>query len=267
MACMSTRIATAFARARSEDRPALMPYITAGDPPKPDLSTLIVGMADAGADIIEIGIPFSDPIADGPVIASAMFRSLEAGMTPAGVFDEVKKARAKTDVALVGMVSDSIVAHADRARFVAQAAEAGFDGLIVPDADTKDLEGLQEACKAHGLTLTLLVAPMSTGDRQREIVEKCSGFIYLLARAGVTGERQEAPDIAGRVAELRALTDLPIGVGFGIATADHVSAVGESADGAIVGSALVRRLHDAHEAGEDVATSAHDFVKSLLGKA
>ena len=266
MGFMSTRTATAFARARSEGRPALMPYITAGDPPKPDLSTLIVGMADAGADIIEIGIPFSDPIADGPVIASAMFRSLEAGMTPAGVFAEVKKARATTDVALVGMVSDSIVAHSDRARFVAQAAEAGFDGLIVPDADTRDLGDLQAACETHGLTLTLLVAPMSTPERQREIVKHSSGFIYLLARAGVTGERQEAPDIAGRITELRTLTDLPIGVGFGIATAEHVAAVGASADGAIVGSALVRRLHEAHEAGEDVGAAARDFVKGLQSK-
>ena len=119
-----------------------MPYITAGDPPAPSLSELIVGMAEAGADIIEVGFPFSDPIADGPVIASAMYRALEAGMTPAGVFAQVKKARASTDVALVGMVSDSIVAHLDRSKFVAQAADAGFDGLIVPDADTEDLGDL-----------------------------------------------------------------------------------------------------------------------------
>ena len=240
-----------------------MPYITAGDPPTPSLSELIVGMAEAGADIIEVGIPFSDPIADGPVIASAMYRALEAGMTPAMVFTQVKQARSSTDVALVGMVSDSIVAHLDRAQFVAQAAEAGFDGLIVPDADTEDLGDLQAACTTHGLTLTLLVAPTSTAERQRAIVEHCSGFLYLLARAGVTGERAEAPDIAARVAELRALSDLPIGVGFGISTADHVAAVGTSADGAIVGSALVRCLHEAHETGEDVGAAARSFVEGL----
>ena len=260
---MSARIELAFKRAREDGRTALMPYITAGDPPVPALDDLIVAIAESGADIIEIGVPFSDPIADGPVIASAMFRALEQGMTPAEVLAQVARARSRTDVALVAMVSDSIVAHRGRTTFVSEAANAGLDGLIVPDADTADLEDLESACSEHGLALILLVAPTSSDARQAELVSHASGFIYLLARAGVTGERSEAPDISGRVAALRAHTSLPIGVGFGIATAEHVEAVGNSADGAIVGSALVRHLHEAHQTGEDVLKAARTFVSGL----
>ena len=262
---MSNRLATAFERAKQDGRTALMPYITAGDPPEPELSRLIVAIAEAGADVIEIGLPFSDPIADGPVIASAMYRALGHGMTPATVFEEVARARSSTDVALVGMVSDSIVAHRDRSAFVAEAARAGFDGLIVPDADTSDLEDLEAACRAHGLTLTLLVAPTSTPERQEEIVSHASGFVYLLARAGVTGERSDAPEIAARVEALRACTELPICAGFGISSAEHVASVGRCADGAIVGSALVRHLHDVHESGGDVEAAARTFVAGLNG--
>lgn len=260
---MSARIDLAFKLARDTGRTALMPYITAGDPPTPALDDLIVAIAESGADIIEIGIPFSDPIADGPVIASAMFRSLELGTTPADVLAHVAKARSRTDVALVAMVSDSIVAHRGRATFVSEAAAAGLDGLIVPDADTADLADLENACSEHGLALILLVAPTSSDARQAELVSHASGFIYLLARAGVTGERSDAPDISARVAALRSHTNLPIGVGFGIATAEHVEAVGDSADGAIVGSALVRHLHETHQSGGDVLEAARTFVSGL----
>ena len=260
---MSHRITKAFDRARSEARPALMPYITAGDPATPALSDLLLAIAEAGADIIEVGIPFSDPIADGPVIASAMYRALENGTTPEGVFQEVRRAREQTDVALVAMVSVSIVAHLGLAKFVADAHQAGFDGLIVPDADLDDLAELETACAEQGLALTPLVAPASTLERQREIAQHASGFVYLLARAGVTGERSETPDVSPRVQELRSCTDLPIGVGFGISTAQQVAAIGEVADGAIVGSALVRRLHEANQEGNDVAAEAAAFVSGL----
>ena len=265
MDAMNNRIRTAFETAREARRPALMPYITAGDPAGPTLAELIHAIAGAGADIIEIGMPFSDPIADGPVIASAMHRALQRGITPELVLDGIAAARGSTDVGLVAMVSDSIVSHGGRTEFVARASQAGLDGLIVPDADTADLDDLDSACRTHGMTLSLLVAPSSSEERQREIVARSSGFIYLLARAGVTGERSEAPDIEGRVASLRRMTDLPIAVGFGISSAMHVAAVGACADGAIIGSALVRHLHETEASGGDVTEAARRFVTGLVG--
>ena len=260
---MSDRITQAFEQARREERPALMPYITAGDPPAPSLEKMLVAIAEAGADIIEVGIPFSDPIADGPVIASAMYRSLEHGMTPELVFEEVRRARPQTDVAMVAMVSISIVAHTGVNQFVSAAKDAGFDGLIVPDADLDDLAELETTCAQQGVAFTPLVAPASTLERQKEIAAHASGFLYLLARAGVTGERSDVPDVGPRVQALRSHTDLPIGVGFGISTAEHVASIGAVADGAIVGSALVRRLHEAHQNGDDVAAEAASFVSAL----
>ena len=257
------RVKRAFERAKDAGLPALMPYLTAGDPAEPSLAELLVAIAEAGADIIEVGIPYSDPIADGPVIASAMHRSLERGMTPASVFQEVCLARQRTEVALVAMVSDSIVSHQGRPEFVAQAHDAGFDGLIVPDADLDDISELKSACSQHEVTLTLLVAPSSSLERQREIAGHASGFLYLLARAGVTGERSEIPDIEPRITQLRTCTKLPIAVGFGISTAQQVASIGLVADGAIVGSALVRRLDDAFTARKDVAAEASSFISGL----
>ncbi|HAW96623.1 MAG: tryptophan synthase subunit alpha [Phycisphaerae bacterium] len=258
------RVTEAFRRAKIEHRTTVMPYVTAGDPVGTSLGDLLLAMQRGGADIIEIGIPFSDPIADGPVIASAMYRALEAGMSPGTVFQEVAAVRDQLDVALVAMVSMSIVSTMDIESFVARAAESGFDGLIVPDADLDDLQLMEQSCRHHGVSLTPLVAPSSTPERIRRIVEHASGFVYLLARAGVTGARSEAPDIEARVNDLRALTELPVGVGFGISTAEHVDHVGRHADGAIVGSALVRHLHDVHENDEDVLVAAERFVNGLI---
>ena len=242
-----------------------MPYITAGDPSGVTLCSLVAAMADAGADIIEIGFPFSDPIADGPVISSAMHRALAVGMTPEDVFSEVAKARAASEIALVGMVSESIVTHIGRARFVGLAAESGFDGLIVPDTDLDEIRELEEACSRSDLALIPLVAPTSTPARQELITAHASGFIYLLARAGITGERSDAPEIGSAVEQLRTMTELPICVGFGISDASHVATVGETADGAIIGSALVRRLHEAAEQGHDVIATASGFISELRG--
>ena len=259
------RVDRTFTRCREESRPAIMPYLTAGDPPEPGLRRLLEALDSGGADIIEIGIPFSDPIADGPVIASAMHRALERGTTPEEVLGVVGEVREVVHAALVAMVSSSIVVHLGTNRFVEECAESGLDGLIVPDADIDDLDRLGDACRTHGLTLSPLVAPTTPIDRQKEIAALASGFIYLLARAGVTGERTEAPEISGRIEALRAVTDLPICVGFGISSAEHVREVGRHADGAIVGSALVRMLDQAHRRGEDASVVAEQFVRSLHG--
>ena len=242
-----------------------MPYVTAGDPSGVDLGALLHALQRGGADIIEIGIPFSDPIADGPVIASAMYRALDSGTSPGTVFDQISAVRSGLDVALVAMVSMSIVTTLGVDSFVTRASECGLDGLIVPDADMDDLATLKHACRMEGLSLTPLIAPSSTPERIEAISSHATGFVYLLARAGVTGARSTAPDIEARVAELRGVTSLPIGVGFGISTADHVSRIGAHADGAIVGSALVKHLHETHETGGDVLVAAEHFVRSLRG--
>ena len=257
------RMTKAFEKARSEGRPAIMPYVTAGDPPEPGLGHLLRALDGGGADVIEIGVPFSDPIADGPVIASAMHRALERGVTPEDVLESVRAVRDQVDAALVAMVSISIVTHLGPAEFIRAAASAGIDGLIIPDADLDEFAELSVACRDSGLALIPLIAPTTSMERQQVIARSASGFVYLLARAGVTGERTDAPDVSGRIQALRELTDLPIGVGFGISTSAHVQSIGEHADGAIVGSALVRLLHDAHERGNDVTAAAESFVSSL----
>ena len=257
------RVARAFTRASAEERTAVMPYVTAGDPAGTPLGALLGALEKGGADIIEIGIPFSDPIADGPVIASAMYRALEAGVSPGIVFDHIAAARDELEVALVAMVSMSIVSTVEIDAFVTRAAECGLDGLIVPDADLDDFLVLQNACHLEGLSLTPLVAPSCTPERIQRIVDQASGFVYLLARAGVTGARAEVPDIEGRVQTIRGMTDLPIGVGFGISNGRHVAEVGRHADGAIVGSALVKHLHEVDRTGGDVLQAAESFVHEL----
>lgn len=240
-----------------------MPFLCAGRPALDQLPDLLCQLERAGASIVEIGIPFSDPIADGPVIAAAMHEALETSVTPEGIFDAIRKARPKTALGLVAMVSVSIVQRMGVDRFTQRAREAGFDGLIVPDAPVDESEPLREAADAADLSLTLLVAPTTPPPRAARIVAACTGFVYLLARTGITGERSDAPDIANAVEALRAITDLPIACGFGLSTADQVRAVVGHADAAIVGSALVRRIEAAIDANEDASKIAEAFVKDL----
>jgi tryptophan synthase alpha chain len=254
-----TRIDDIFAGLRTEGHTALMPFVTAGYPSSDVTEAVIPALEEAGAHLIEIGIPFSDPIADGPVIAGSMHEALLGGVTPQRVFDLVRTIRPGVQAGLVAMVSDSIVARWGARRFVDEAAAAGFDGLIIPDIDTNEAAAVSELAAQRGLSFTLLVAPTTPEPRIRAVVGLCSGFVYLLARAGLTGERDAAPEIGGRVATVRRHTDLPIAVGFGISSAAHVEAVTACADGAIVGSALVRRMGEA----ADPVRAASDFVGGL----
>ncbi len=258
------RIDDIFALARDENRKLLMPFVCAGSPIPGSLGALLGAMERAGAGIVEVGIPFSDPIADGPAIASAMHAALESGCSPAGVFDEVAAARQGLSIGIVAMVSVSIVsAMGGPQAFCQRAHEAGFDGLIIPDCPLEESAALIDAARAHGLSLSLLVSPSTPPERAREIASASTGFVYMLARSGITGERDQAPEIGPRVRELRESTDRPIACGFGIATAEHVRAVVEHADAAIVGSALVRRWRDAHEQGADAVEVGERFVREL----
>ncbi len=239
----------------------IIPFVVAGDPSLEATEAVIPALHGAGAPIIEIGIPFSDPIADGPVIAAAMYRALERGVTPRAVLDMVRRLRPTTDAAIVAMVSDSIVFRLGGERFVAMLAEAGFDGLIVPDLDSDAAASIAAACDRHDLSFTQLIAPTTPLHRLRTLAQQSSGFLYVLARAGLTGERGEGPSgLAERIAAIRNETDLPLAVGFGISTADQVETVTSLADAAIVGSALVRRLADAADPAAEAAAMLADLT-------
>jgi tryptophan synthase alpha chain len=194
-----------------------------------------------------------------------MHDALKRGTTPDSIFEEVATIRPWLKAGLVAMVSVSIVHRwGGPAAFVSNARQAGFDGLIIPDAPLEALGPIREAAANEGVSLSLLLAPTTPLQRAEEILKACTGFLYLLARAGLTGEQAQAPDIAGKVARLREMTSLPIACGFGISTPDHVRAVTTHADAAIVGSALVRRLSAAVSAGKDPIAEAEAFTKTLV---
>jgi len=258
------RIVDAF-RTAAPAGGAILPFVTGGYPRLDGFGESLAGLAAAGASAIEIGIPFSDPIADGPVIAESMHEALGAGVTPEGVCAEVEKIRGSVAVPLLAMVSASIALRSGLARFLDRCAAAGFDGLIVPDLDLDLGEEFRDACAARGLASVFLVAPDTTPERRLRLAGLSSGFVYLLARAGVTGERSELPDLAGPVAALRSVApSTPIAAGFGISTPDQVRAVLAHADGAIVGSALVRRIGEAARRGQDPAEAAVRFLAELV---
>jgi len=241
-----------------------MPFVCGGYPAPGVLPTLLGRLEAAGASIIEIGFPFSDPIADGPVIASAMHEALGRGATARSVLDEVASVRGSLKVGLVAMVSVSIVHRCGGpSGFSSAARQAGIDGLIVPDAPFSESRALVDAAGEHGLTFSQMISPTTTLARAEEIVKVCTGFVYLLARAGITGEQAGMPDIGGRVSRLRQMTPLPIACGFGISTPAHVREVVRHADAAIVGSALVTRMRAAMEADADPVAAAAMFTREL----
>lgn len=258
------RIDRIFAESRAGGRKALMPFVVAGDPELRALGPTLQALQQAGAAIAEIGIPFSDPIADGPVIAEAMHRALQRGVTPEAVLQAVRAARPGLQLGLIAMVSVSIVQRSGGAAFVSRLAEAGFDGVIVPDADLDAVQPLFDEAQRRDLAFAMLVAPTSSDARIERLVRHCRGFVYLLARAGITGERSEAPEVEALVRRVRAHTALPLAVGFGISTASHVQAVCRHADAAIVGSSLVRRMAagDAASAASAAGAYAAELLKA-----
>lgn len=258
------RISEAFTKAKENGQGALLPFLCAGSPEPEALLKLLPAMESAGASVVEIGFPYSDPIADGPTIAAAMHVALEQGITPEMIFDQVRSVRDDVSMGLVAMVSVSIViAMGGPDAFVKRAVEAGFDGFIFPDLAFEESEPYREACKAHGASVIMLISPTSPTERAIEISNASTGFAYLLARSGVTGAREDLPDISERVRSIREKSPTPIACGFGISNADQVSAVVKHADGAIVGSALVKAVIAAHDAGKDYAVEAEHFAHEL----
>lgn len=261
------RIDLLFTRLRSENRRAIMPFITAGDPDLETTRALIAELAARGASLIEIGIPYSDPIADGPVISASYTRALQNGIKLDGIFAMIRELRSRklTEIPLVTMVSYAIVLRHRPALFVSDAASAGVDGLIVPDLPVEESNELRTLADARELKLIQLVTPTTPRERALKIAQTTSGFLYYVSIAGITGERRELPpDLAENVAWLRAHSKLPICIGFGISSAEHVRQLAPVADGLIVGSALVRRIHDfASRPRAELAREAGAFVAEL----
>lgn len=258
---MNDRVADAFANARADGRTALIPYVMTGYPSIDESVDIAHSLIDSGADILEVGMPFSDPLADGPTIQRVGTASLAAGTTTADCLDVVRRIRAKHETALVLMGYFNPILQYGIERFCADAVEAGADGLIVADLPPEESDDLHAAATTAGLHLIFLLAPTSTDDRIANVASLASGFIYCVALVGVTGARANvATDLPAFVARVRAHTNLPLAVGFGIANADHVRAVGELADGAVIASALI----DFADTSRDLAAASRQFMQALV---
>jgi tryptophan synthase alpha chain len=268
MSSNANRIDDAFARLRANGRKGLLPYVTAGFPDAESTEPMLTELERSGVTAVEVGFPFSDPIADGPVIQSSFYHALGCKLKMASIFEQVARFRAHSDLPLAAMVSYSIVYRLGPRAFVEKCAEAGFDGLIVPDLPAEEAQATAELADEHNLRLIMMATPTTAPQRRAAIAELSSGFLYYVAVTGVTGERRDlAADLPDHVAEWRKLTKLPICVGFGISTADHVRRVARFADGIIVGSALIHRLQDGIQAGESrsqLIARAGQFIRDLL---
>jgi tryptophan synthase alpha chain len=257
-----SRLAGAFARAKAENRTALVPFLTAGYPTLAESEELFVAIARGGADVIEIGVPFSDPLADGATIQRTSERAIANGVGMTDVLALVGRLRGRgvtVPIVLMGYYNPILRYGVDR--FAADAAKAGADGFIVPDLPTEESDDLLAACRANGRDLIFLLAPTSTEARIASVAERASGFIYCVSLTGVTGGRSELPDLRPYLGRVRSHTDLPLAIGFGISSPEHVRQVGAVGDGAIVGSALINAIDHAPE-GEAVA-AAEAFMRSL----
>lgn len=259
---MSNRIEKTFTSLRESKEKGLITYITAGDPDLDTTRDLILAMAEAGADLVEIGIPFSDPIADGPTIQQASQRALAAGTTPAAVLALAHRVRSETDVPLVLMTYYNPVFRYGPAAFAAAAAAVGVDGLIVPDLPVEEAGPLRTACDAAGLALVPLVAPTSTPARIAAIAAQARGFVYCVTVTGVTGARNRiTTDLAPVIGRIRRCTSLPVALGFGIAGPDAARSLAPLADALVVGSALVDLV--ARHRGPELLPEVRNFCRGL----
>lgn len=258
------RIDKAFEKARSENRAAMIFFLTAGHPTAEATVEAVEALAEAGADVIELGIPFSDPIADGPTIQHASQVALEGGMTVRGVLDLVRRIRERSDVPLVLFSGYNPIFHFGEAKFGAGAAEAGADGVLVPDLPPEEATDLIEICRSRELKIVFLAAPTTTPERLREIAAHSTGFLYYISLRGITGARAALPeDLKEKVQAVKRTVELPVAVGFGISAPEHAREVAAVADGVVVGSALVR-LIDEHGRGPELKSRVKEFARGLV---
>jgi tryptophan synthase alpha chain len=242
----STRISKRFAALRESGELGIVAYITAGDPTLDATHKFVLALAYAGADVIELGVPFSDPLADGPTIQRASERALKAGTTLAQVIDLVREIRKSSEVPMVLFSYYNPVLQLGLEKFASTAAIAGADGVLITDLTPEESDDYRQVLAAHHLDTIFLGAPTSTDDRLAKIATASSGFLYLISRTGVTGAKDALPDeLPALLRRARNVTQLPIAVGFGISLPGHVSVLGGLADAAVVGSALVSEIEKA----------------------
>lgn len=252
---MNKRITEAFEKGK-----AFIPFITCGDPSLEVTEQLVYAMEEAGADLIELGIPFSDPTAEGPVIQGANVRALSGGVTTDKVFDMVVKIRKNSSVPMVFMTYANVVFSYGTERFIKTAAEIGMDGLILPDVPFEEKEEFDIVCKKYGIDLISLIAPTSH-ERVAQIAKDAEGFVYCVSSLGVTGTRTNiTTDIGAMVKLVKAVKDIPCAVGFGISTPEQAKKMAAQSDGAIVGSAIVKLCA---EHGADCVLYVKEYVKAM----
>jgi tryptophan synthase alpha chain len=241
---VSNRIDQAFARLRERGEKALIPYVMAGDPDLATTEEWILAAAAAGADLLEIGIPFSDPLADGPVLQRSAERALAQRTTLEDSLALVRRIRAKSAIPLLFMTYYNLILQYGEDRLARDAADAGVDGLIVPDLPPEEADPFEDFARAAGVHLIYLIAPTTPPARIAHIVRRGAGFLYYVSLTGITGSKLTALDEIERcVRAIKRLTSLPVAVGFGVSTPEEAARIGRAADGVIVASALIKRLH------------------------
>ncbi len=258
-----SRLEIRFRSLAAKREKALITYIMAGDPSLQDTEALVLALEQAGADVIELGVPFSDPIADGPVIQQAADRALKSGTTLRKILSLVASVRAKTQIPLVLMAYYNTIYAYGEAAFCQDAVVAGVDGLIVPDMPVEESGPLETLAKPAGLDLIFLLAPTSTASRRTMVAKASRGFVYYVSLTGITGAKlTDMGDVEQNVAKIRKVSKVPVSVGFGVATPEDVRRIARVADGVIVGSALVKRVAELTQKPGAMDGIA-EFVRSL----
>ena len=260
------RIEAMFEKLSRNGQKALMPYITAGFPDLQTTAALIKEMTRCGAGMLELGIPFSDPIADGPVIQSSFTQALAKGLKNKQIFEMISEVRQEVEIPIAAMVSYSIVNRLGPNEYIRHCVEAGIDGLIIPDLPLEEAQPVATLIQKAGLCSVMLVAPTSRIERQNAIAKMSSGFIYYISVTGITGERKELPvELVDNVVRLKEVSGgKPVCVGFGISTPGQAAMVSKVADGVIVGSAIIRRISEAEKSGRDgIVKHVSQYVRSL----
>ena len=260
-----TRIGHLFERARERGKKPFIAYITGGDPSPAATGSLVLALERGGAELIELGVPFSDPIADGPVIQRASERALQAGTKLAQLLDTVREIRRQSEIPVLLFSYMNPLLRYGFERLSADASAAGIDGVLMTDLCVEEAEEPVRRLREHGLDTVFLAAPTSSERRLRLVAEHSSGFIYLVSRTGVTGEQQSLSGaIAPLTARMRRLTDLPLAVGFGISTPEQVAEAARIADGVVVGSAIVKFI-EMHANEPDLPARLEAFTRHLTG--
>jgi tryptophan synthase alpha chain len=258
-----SRLGETFSRQRDEGRPGLVTYVTAGDPDLTRTEGILRALDRAGADVVEVGIPFSDPLADGPVIQRATERALVSGTTLLGVLASLQRLRPALRMPIVLFSYANPVMRIGAERFADLARDAGVDGVLILDLPLEEADDFRAMLQARGIDTILLLSPTTSDERLRKAAALGSGFLYAISRLGVTGVRTEIADGAEEmVRRIRRVSDLPVALGFGISTPEHVRQVGQWADAAVVGSALVNVIAEAG-ASPDLATRVEEYVRWL----